>query len=229
VNLDTRAACTFPNVILHWLDLVGTLAFAISGAFRAVKYELDLLGVLVLAAATGVGGGILRDVLLGRHPPGALMDGAYLVACAIGGLAVFFFARKIVARWDVVLWADAAGLGLFTALGAAVAEASGANRLTIVLMASLTACGGGVLRDVLVGEIPAVLTREVYATASLLGGGVYVALSALSAPEDLRLAGAAVIAWGIRMSAMRRGLSLPRVQRLPESPSRLSARMRRRR
>ncbi len=215
-------------VILHWLDLAGTFAFAISGAFRAVKYEMDLLGVLVLAASTGIGGGILRDVLLGRTPPGALKDGSPLLACVVGGLLVFFYARKIVSRWDWVQLADAAGLGLFAALGAATAESVGATGFTVVLMAALTGCGGGVVRDLLVGEIPAVLTREVYATAALLGGLAYVLLATVGANPDLRLLGAALVTWVVRMSAMHWSLSLPRVKRLPESPSTLAKKMKQR-
>ncbi len=216
-------------MILHWLDVAGTLAFAVAGAFRAVKYELDLLGVLVLAAVTGVGGGILRDVLLGRHPPAALVQIDDLVACVAGGLIVFFFARRIAVRWDAVLWADAAGLGIFTALGAAVAEQCGANSLTVVLMAALTACGGGAMRDLLVGEIPAILTREVYATASLVGGVLFVALGMVGAGQNWRLGAATLLTCGIRVFTLRGGVSLPKVRRLTGSPSRMAARWRRQR
>ncbi|MCL5271285.1 MAG: TRIC cation channel family protein [bacterium] len=101
--------------VIYGFDLFGTFFFAVSGAFRAVKYELDLLGVVVLATAVGVGGGIMRDAMLGIHPPAALAGNVYLVVCIAAGLAVFAFAPRIAARWDMVKLADAVGLGVFAA------------------------------------------------------------------------------------------------------------------
>ena len=101
--------------MLDILDIFGTFVFAVSGAFRAVKYELDILGVLVLSVATGVGGGIVRDVMLGATPPAALQNELYLLVCVLGGLIVFIGARGIAQRWDWVRGADAIGLGVFAA------------------------------------------------------------------------------------------------------------------
>lgn len=209
-------------MMIHALDLIGTLAFAISGAFRAVKYELDILGVMVLAVATGVGGGIVRDLLLGASPPAALRNEMYLLICVCGALAVFLAAPKIAVRWDFVMLADAVGLGVFTAIGAAQAELGGAGIFTIMIMAALTACGGGVIRDLLVREIPAVLTSDFYATASLIGGACFVALRPLGWTSDARLACAIIVTLLLRLIAMRYGISLPRVKRLPASPSQLT-------
>lgn len=209
-------------MLIHALDLVGTLAFAISGAFRAVKYELDILGVMVLAVATGVGGGIIRDILLGIAPPAALRNELYLLICICGALAVFLAAPKIAARWDFVMLTDAVGLGVFTAIGAAQAELSGAGIFTIMIMSALTACGGGVIRDLLVREIPAILTSDFYATASLIGGACFVALHPFGWTSDVRLSCALLVTLCLRLVAMRYGISLPRVKRLPASPSQLT-------
>ena len=136
------------------IDLLGTLAFAFTGAFRAVKHELDWLGVIVLATMAGVGGGVIRDLLLGATPPVALRQPMYIGVCILGAVLTIVAKRRIVPQWDWVMLADALGLGFFAAVGAAQAEQAGANPMTIVLLAGLTAVGGGVIRDVLVCEIP---------------------------------------------------------------------------
>lgn len=218
-----------PPMLLSILDYVGTVAFALSGAFRAVKYELDLLGVFVLSVATGVGGGILRDVLLGDTPPAALRDGTYLALCLVSGLAVFLAARRLARAWDFVLQADALGLGVFAAIGAAKAEHLGAAPFTVVLMAALTASGGGVLRDLLVREIPAALTSEVYASAALFGGLVWWLSGSAGIPDGLRVALTVAATTALRLAAMRWKLALPRVRRLPASPSQIASAFRRRR
>jgi uncharacterized membrane protein YeiH len=208
--------------LLLFLDIFGTFAFALSGAFRAVKYELDLLGVMVLAVATGIGGGIIRDLLLGSTPPAALLDQKYLLICLSGALLVFLAAPRIASRWDYVMAADAVGLSVFTAIGAAKAEMFHAAPLTIIMMATLTASGGGVIRDLFVNEIPAVLKSDFYATAALIGGTFFVLLGLLEVSEPFRLAATIALTLGLRVAAMRYGISLPRVRSLPHSPSELT-------
>ncbi len=208
--------------MLHFLDIVGTFVFAVSGAFRAVKYELDLLGVLVLAVATGVGGGIIRDVLLGFHPPAAFRDETYLLVCFAGGLIVFLAARKIAPRWDCVMAADAVGLSVFAAIGAAKAAAFGMGTIGIVLMAALTATGGGMVRDILVCEIPMVLKADFYASAALIGGVCLIAARLLGLSENVQLLSCAVVTLGFRVAAMRYGISLPKAKSLSLSPSQLT-------
>lgn len=207
---------------MYYLDIFGTLAFAISGAFRAVKYELDLLGVIVLAIFTGVGGGIIRDTLLGQTPPTALIDQVYIITCTVGALLVFWLAPKIAKRWDLVMSADALGLSLFTAMGAAKAESLGANSLTIILMAMITSSGGGVIRDLFVREIPAVLQSDFYATAALLGGATYVLTSKLGAGETATVITTIAVTLILRVLAMNLKLSLPKVKSLEASPSELT-------
>lgn len=209
------------------IDLLGTLAFAFTGAFRAVKHELDWLGVIVLASMTGVGGGMLRDLLIGDTPPMALRQPMYVGVCVLGAALTIFAKNHIAQLWDKVMIADALGLGFFAAIGAARAELAGANPMTIVLLAGLTAVGGGVIRDVLVSEIPQVLKSDFYATAALIGGSAFWLLSYTGWAMTPRLVITTLLTFGLRLIAMRRRLELPKVQRLPSSPSTL-ARLRRR-
>jgi len=210
------------GMMLYALDVFGTFVFAVSGAFRALKHELDLLGMMVLATATGIGGGIIRDLLLGAARPAAFRNETYLLACLAGGLAVFFAARKIAPRWDCVMAADAVGLSVFAAIGAEEAASSGFGALGIVMMAAITATGGGLIRDVLVREIPVVLKTDFYATAALAGGACLVASRAAGFSVRFQILSAALTAFVLRVAAMRYGISLPRVRRLAHSPSRLT-------
>ena len=208
--------------LLYILDIIGTLVFAISGAFRAVKYELDILGVLVLAVATGVGGGCIRDLILGSTPPAAFLDETYLLTCIGGGLLVFLASRKIARRWDCVMFADAIGLGVFAAIGAAKALAFGLGAVGVVMMAAATATGGGVIRDILVVEIPAVLRVDFYATAAICGGASFVGAEYMGLSEGAGLTCCVVVTCGLRFLAMRLGISLPKIKSLPSSPSQLT-------
>lgn len=205
--------------MLLFLDLLGTLAFAFTGAFRAVKHELDWLGVIVLATMTGVGGGMVRDLLLGATPPVALRQPMYIGICIVGAVLTIVAKRRIAPHWDWVMMADALGLGFFAAIGAAHAQQAGANAMTIVLLAGLTAVGGGVIRDVLVSEIPLVLKSDFYATAALIGGLAFWLLSFTELALTPRLLLTTALTFGLRLFAMRRGLELPKMRRLPASPS----------
>jgi len=208
--------------MLYTLDIFGTFVFAVSGAFRALKHELDLLGVMVLAVATGIGGGIIRDVLLGAAPPAAFRDETYILACLAGGLLVFFAARRIASRWDCVMAADAMGLSVFAAIGAEKAANCGFGVIGVIAMAAITATGGGVIRDILVREIPAILKADFYATAALAGGACLVAARWLGFSQKIQLLSAASTALVLRLAAMRFGISLPKARKLPDSPSRLT-------
>ena len=208
--------------MIYVLDILGTFVFAVSGAFRALRHELDLLGVLVLAIATGVGGGIVRDLTLGSTPPAVFQDENYLIACVLGGLAVFFAGRRIAPHWDRVMAADAVGLSVFAAIGAAKAHAYGLGGIGVIMMAAITATGGGVIRDVLVREIPAVLRADFYATAALLGGASFAIAGRLGAGQGTQLFCAIVVTFCLRVLAMKYGISLPKVRKLPASPSELT-------
>lgn len=213
-------------MILTLLDLLGTLAFALSGAFRAVKHELDWLGLAILAIATGVGGGIVRDLLLGATPPSALRNETYLLICLAGGGLAVLGKNRIAQHWDLVMIADAAGLGVFAAIGAAKAETLHAGPLTVICMAAITATGGGVIRDLLVNEIPAILKSDFYATAALIGGAVFWLMGLFALPLPVRLTATIVTTTVLRLLAMRHKMQLPKVKSLPDSPSALTRRRR---
>lgn len=208
--------------LIYILDIAGTFAFAVSGAFRAVKYEMDVLGISVLAVATGVGGGLVRDMLLGATPPAALTDQSYILICLAGAATVFFAAPKIARRWDVLIAADAVGLSVFAVIGAAKAEGCGAVPLTVAMMAMITACGGGVIRDLLSREIPAILTTGFYASAALLGGFMFVLLGAAELSEGLRVSLTIAFTLVIRSVALKFKLNLPRIKSLHASPSEIT-------
>jgi len=206
-------------VTLFILDIFGTLVFAMSGAFRAVKYELDLLGVIVLSIATGVGGGIIRDLLLGEAPPAVFQNELYFAVCIVAAVMVFLWAPKIAKGWDYVLVADGIGLGVFAAIGAAKAQAAGMGVMGIVMMAMITATGGGVIRDVLVREVPVILHSDFYASAVFVGGLWFVLLGYFAVPQGYILYSTIVLVIVIRFLAMRYEFSLPKVKKLPQSPS----------
>ena len=196
--------------MLTALDLIGTFVFALSGALKAVRHRLDWLGVVVLATLTGVGGGMVRDVLLGDTPPAVFEDERFFVACLVGAAVVIVAAPRVAARWNLVMVADAVGLGLFAALGAAKGAAHGLGPIGVILCGALTAVGGGVVRDVLVGERPAVLYKGFYATAALVGAGTLVVLDAIGQPLGRQLVAAALACSALRFVALVRNLRLPR-------------------
>jgi uncharacterized membrane protein YeiH len=208
--------------LLYALDLFGTLVFAVTGAFRAVKYELDILGVLVLSVFTGVGGGILRDVILGSYPPAVFTNEVYFLVCLGGGLLVFFTAPRIARWWSLVKVFDAIGLGVFAALGALKGYEHGLGPIGVVMMGTMTAVGGGVIRDILVSEIPAVLSSDFYATAAALGALTLWGCEAVGLGNGVSLLVCAGVTIGLRLLAMRFQLGLPRVRNLPAAPGELA-------
>ena len=192
------------------LDLVGVFVFALSGGLVAVQKQLDLFGVLVLSVVAGLGGGILRDLLIGAVPPTGISDWRLVTAALLGGLVTFRWHPGIgrISRGVRVL--DAAGLGAFCVTGALKALGTGVTPQTAVIVGTLTAIGGGMLRDVLAGEVPEVLRRELYAVPALLGASVVVAaqgLDVLSTPVAL---GAAVLVAALRVVAVLLNLNAPR-------------------
>ncbi|HET6151895.1 MAG TPA: trimeric intracellular cation channel family protein [Marmoricola sp.] len=155
--------------LLLTFELVGIFVFAISGGLVAVRKNLDVFGVLVLAGSTGLGGGFLRDVLIGATPPSALADWRYLLVPFGAGLTVFVFHPALGRMERVVSVFDAAGLGLFCVTGALKALEYGLGPVPAALMGMLTGIGGGMLRDLLAGRVPVVFSSELYATPALAG------------------------------------------------------------
>ena len=211
---------TFP-VFLYIMDLLGTFVFALTGGFRAIKYEMDIVGVLALATIVGVGGGMARDVLIGAVPPYAIRSAAYLVTTCAAGLAVFFFARIIAPSWRKILYADAVGLGLFTAIGAAKASTAGLGPIGIIFIATIASVGGSLIRDMTTGGIPLIFTREVYASAAMAGGFVYWILEH-AVPGRYAFIAAFILTILIRIIALRRNINLPKARRLHASPSQIA-------
>ncbi len=196
-------------MIGYVLDLVGVAVFAVSGALAAGRKSLDLLGVVVVATATAVGGGTLRDLLLYRHPIFWVSDPAYLAVIVAAALLTVAWSRARRPPGNALLVADALGLALFSIAGARIAEAAGVPAPLVVVMGALTGAAGGAVRDVLTAEIPLILRRDVYATASILGVCVYLGLQALGGDRSVcALAGMVAVA-ALRLAAIFRGLHLP--------------------
>jgi uncharacterized membrane protein YeiH len=191
------------------IDLLGTFAFAISGATAGVRKGLDLFGVLVLAFAAATAGGIVRDALLGATPPAALTNPNYFVVSAVAALVTFYRYELIDRLRNPVQFSDAVGLGLFAVLGTGKALAHGVGPLGAVMLGVLSGVGGGIARDLLVVQIPGVLQRELYAVAALLGALIVIAGDALDLPATPVAAAGAVACFTLRFFAMRRGWQLP--------------------
>lgn len=195
--------------LLPALDLLGTFVFALSGGTVAVRQRLDLFGVLVLSCAAAVSGGIVRDVLIGAHPPAALADWRYLVVAMLAGLATFRWSGAIERLRNPVQSFDAAGLALFAVLGTAKALAFGLSPFASMLLGMVTGIGGGIARDLLVARTPVVLQSELYAVAALAGGGVVALAAALRLPQAPAMAVGALACFGLRHMAIRHGWHLP--------------------
>ncbi len=197
------------TALLAAFDLGGTFVFAISGAIAGVKHRLDLFGVLVLAFAAGNSGGIARDLMIGAVPPAAIRDWRYIAVSILAGLVTFYWHGLINRLSNPVLVFDAAGLALFAVSGAGKALAFHAGPVAAILLGMLTGIGGGMVRDVLVREIPAVLRTEVYAVAALIGAAAVVVGSLLQFPSSGAAIAGAVLCFGLRLIAMQRGWQLP--------------------
>ena len=206
------------NTLLVVFDLGGTFVFALSGATVGVKHRLDLFGVLVLAFAAGNSGGIARDVMIGAVPPAAISDWRYVAISVLAGLITFYWYRVINRLSSPVLVFDAAGLALFAVAGAGKALAFHAGPVAATLLGMLTGIGGGMVRDVLVREIPTVLRTELYAVAALIGAAVVVVGRMLHIPSSVAAVAGAVLCFGLRFMAMRRGWQLPVARPPEESP-----------
>jgi len=194
------------------LDYLGTAAFAITGASKAIAHKADIFGILVLATVVGVAGGITRDVIFGRFPT-AFSDPIYIGITVVVGIAMFFLYTYFKKRMNVWLVFDAIGLGVFSIIGASIAyQIVGLDFLPIMFGGIITAIGGGILRDVFVREIPIVFVKEVYAVASIVG--IVIFYTILYYGVDMQVASIVgiVAATGIRLLAMKFNWNLPRVK-----------------
>jgi uncharacterized membrane protein YeiH len=209
VNLIGAGGHNVVNTFLAAFDLTGTFVFALSGATAAVKHKLDAFGILVLCFVTGNAGGITRDVMIGATPPAAISESRYVVVSVLAGLIVFFAYPVINRLRSPVLLFDAAGLGLFCVAGADKALASHAGPVAATLLGMMTGIGGGMVRDVLVMEVPSVLRTELYAVAALLGAAFTVVGQRLGMPSHVAAPIGATLCITLRLLALRYGWHLP--------------------
>ncbi|HEY6839384.1 MAG TPA: trimeric intracellular cation channel family protein [Geobacteraceae bacterium] len=199
--------------LLYALDLLGTAAFAASGALAGTRRNMDLFGVLVLGMVTATGGGTLRDLLLGDTPPFIFKNETYFYLSIVTSLAVFFFHRRMDSLHHFLLYLDALGLGTFVVIGTGKAFDYHLGFVGSVMMGVITATAGGMMRDILSSQVPLILQKEIYASACLLGGMLLYLLHATPLPQawSLTLSALAVIA--LRICAIRFNWSLPKAKR----------------
>ncbi|MDZ3836405.1 MAG: trimeric intracellular cation channel family protein [Rhodospirillales bacterium] len=191
------------------LDLCGVAVFAASGALKAAEKEMDVFGFAMLGCVTGIGGGTLRDLLLGIRPVFWIGNVEYPLLCAGVAVLVFVAGSRLRSRQRWLEWADAVGLATFCVIGTDIALRAGAPAVSAVLMGIVTAAFGGLLRDLLAGEVPLILRREIYATAAAAGSLTYIAVHAASGQTALALVLGFAVALAARSAALVYGLSLP--------------------
>lgn len=206
---DPRIPNELLRTIVLTLDLCGTFAFALGGATAGIKRRLDMFGVLVLSFAAASFGGIGRDLLIGATPPAALVDWRYLAVSLTAGLFAFYWSSLIKKLKHPVRLLDAMGLALFAVAGTQKALSFGLSPVMAALLGMLTGIGGGVARDVLLNEIPAVLRSELYAVAALAGAATVVTGHLLNLPVMITTLCGGLICFGLRILAIRRSWNLP--------------------
>lgn len=197
-----------PTIYLLVLDLAATLAGALTGGIIATQKRVDVVGVGVLCFVGGVGGGVMRDLILGDLPPVAFRDYRYALVGLIAALAVVFAPKAVAKATPLMQGLDAVGVGLFTAVGCMKAEQAGSPVITVIFVGVIAATGGGLLRDLLTAQIPTVLRTEVLASAALVGSVAFVLLSLQFSNGISGIVGGSVAAI-IRALALWRGWSAP--------------------
>ncbi len=201
-----------PDFLLLVVDLMGVFVFAVEGALAGIRAELDLLGLLVISFATSLGGGIIRDVLIGAIPPNSVRDWRYPATAFAGGGAVFFFFQMIQrVPHELMITLDAMGLALCAIAGAAKAIEFGINPMLSILMGAVTGVGGGTIRDILLNKVPGVLQSDVYAAAAMAGALVVVIGLRLKVPRWAVMTSGALVCFILRMMAVWRHWNLPKV------------------
>lgn len=208
LTLDTSLQLAF--------DLVGTFVFALSGGLVAVKKRLDLFGVLVLSGAAALGGGVIRDILIGRLPPVGISDWRLVATALAAGLVTFVYHPGVERISRLVRMLDAAGLAVFAVGGALVALGAGVEPLPAILVGGMSAVGGGMVRDVLAGQVPEVLRREMYALPALLGSTLVVAAHYFDVISTGVVWGCVALVFGLRMAAVVLDVHAPKPLRTGE-------------
>ena len=199
--------------MLGALNILGLFVFAVSGALTALRNDMDLFGVALIAFVTGVGGGTIRDVLLGVFPVWWIAEPSAVAICVAGAAAAVLLQPVLASRLKALIWADAMGLAVFAVLGAQAALMAEAPAAIAIFMGAVTATFGGVVRDVLLNEPPLILKQDIYATAALIGAGVYVGLSAIGIGAGLGAPLAALATFLIRAAAILFNIPSPKYAR----------------
>ena len=198
--------------MFHLLDVIGTMAFAMSGALTAMRKRLDPFGVFIIAFVTAVGGGTLRDVLIGRTPVGWMLDLQYVYVIILGfGLAILFRKKFDKLRTSLFLF-DTIGLGVFTLIGLEKGISIGLHPVICIALGTMTACFGGVTRDILCNEIPTIFRREIYATICIFGGIVFFALRSLELNDDILYLTTSIVIISVRLMAVKFKWYLPTLE-----------------
>jgi uncharacterized membrane protein YeiH len=198
------------DLILSFANPVGAFVFALSGGIVAVRNKMDIFGAVVLAIITAVGGGTIRDIILNQ--PVFWLSDPLTIWCAIAGGVIAFFLHSLVDALKPIRWADAVGLAIFAIAGAAKTASLGHDPLFVVIMGVLTGTGGGVLRDVVANRDPLLLKEDIYATAALVGAGLYAVLHFSGVPESWAFASGMLVAFVLRGAALIFGWHLPKSQ-----------------
>ncbi len=206
------------DVVTFWLDWFGVAVFATTGALVASRKQMDLIGFILLGTVTGIGGGTIRDTLLGHLPVFWMVDSRYLITCVAVSGAAFFLAHIPHSRYALLLRFDAVGLAIFAVTGAETALDAHVDPIVAVTMGVITATFGGIIRDILGGESPAILRQEIYVTAALVGATLFVVLAGIGVERSGSLIAGFVIALIIRLGALRWHWSLPRYRPRPGRP-----------
>ena len=200
------------DFMIHMLDLIGTAVFAVTGALAAGRKRLDIFGVVVLGCVTALGGGTLRDIILGIRPVFWVSDTYYLAIAAIAALGTFVLAQRLRLPAMILMYADAIGLAVFTIIGFQKGFHTTHVYSIAIVMGVITGVVGGIIRDILSGEIPLILRREIYASASLCGVVLLALLSYFQLPSSFTVPVAVITILAIRFAALYWNLSLPLFQ-----------------
>ena len=199
--------------MFYLLDILGTMAFAISGVLTALNKKMDPFGVFVIAFVTAVGGGTLRDVLIGRTPVGWMLDLNYVYVIIAGFFLALLFKKKLDKLRTSLFLFDTIGLGVFTLIGLEKGIATGLHPVICVALGTMTACFGGVIRDILCNDIPVIFRKEIYATICIAGGFTFFLLRELNLPEDIIYLATSGVIITIRLLAVKFRWSLPALGR----------------
>jgi uncharacterized membrane protein YeiH len=202
------------NTLAAVLDWLGIIVFATTGALVASRKEMDIIGFIFLGTLTGIGGGTIRDTLLGA-PVFWIINPAYLAVCVAVSAVTFFFAHIPQSRYRLLLWLDAIGMAVFAIIGAEKALLMGAASMVAIAMGVITATFGGIIRDIFGGESPVVFSREIYVTAALAGAALFVGLWMLDTAREVSMTVGVLTAAAIRFAALRWNWSLPRYRPRP--------------